>query len=130
MKQDIHSRSDLETVLADFYRRVIPDPGIGHFFNEVVRLDLPAHLPLITDFWESVVLGSQAYGKNVMAVHQHLHTLSPIGKAHLDRWVELFTNTVDAHFAGDRAELMKQRARSVATLMDIKLNHPSINKKL
>ena len=71
---------------------------------------------------------TQGYRKNVMEVHQHIHQLSHIQKEHLDRWVHLFTTNVDEHFEGPKATLMKQRAQSIATLMDIKLNHNSINK--
>lgn len=117
---DIQYREDIELVLKDFYGAAFGDELIGRFFTEVVPLDLSTHLPLITDFWESIVLGTP-YAKNVMEVHRHIHRLSPINKQHLDRWVSLFTATVDRHFEGDRATLMKQRARSVATLMEIKL---------
>jgi hemoglobin len=107
---------------------VLTDPVIGHFFTQVVPLDLKVHLPVITDFWESVLFQSKGYRKNVMEVHQHIHHLSVIRKEHLDHWVAVFTQTIDQHFVGGTANLMKQRATSVATLMDIKLNHPPINK--
>jgi hemoglobin len=129
MNRDIETREDIEQVLKAFYQRVFTDPEIGHFFTQVVPLNLETHIPVITDFWEAVVLGHRTYSKNVMEVHQHIHQLSRIEKEHLDRWVALFTQTVDAHFTGDKATLMKQRAVSVATLMDIKLNHNLINKK-
>ncbi|MBD0353013.1 MAG: group III truncated hemoglobin [Flavisolibacter sp.] len=115
-------------MLASFYQKVFDDEMIGHFFTVVVPLDLAKHLPVITDFWESIVFGKHSYRKNVMEVHQHIHQLSAIRKEHLDHWVALFTETIDAHFAGEKATLMKQRATSIATLMDIKLNHHSINK--
>ena len=130
MKRDIESREDIIAILKDFYSQVMQDAAIGHFFTEVIQLDLKAHIPVIADFWASVILGSQAYRKNVMEVHQHIHQLSQIRKEHLDQWIHVFTQTVDAHFDGDKATLMKQRAASIATLMDIKLNHNSINKKL
>ncbi|GAA4322295.1 group III truncated hemoglobin [Flaviaesturariibacter amylovorans] len=124
MMRDLETRADIEAVLTEFYAAAFADDRIGRFFTEVVPLDLAAHLPHIADFWESVVLGGPHYAKNVMAVHQQIHNLSPIQKEHLDRWVELFTATVAVHFEGPKATLMQQRARSVATLMDIKLNHP------
>jgi hemoglobin len=126
MKIDIQNRGDIESVLKAFYTRVFGDELIGHFFTEVVPLNLEEHLPLIADFWESIVFGKTAYQKNVMEVHRHIHHLSSIKKEHLDRWVSIFTQTIDEHFEGGNATLMKQRARSVATLMDIKLNHGGV----
>jgi len=39
----------------------------------------------------------------------------------------LFSETLDEFFEGSKTELMKQRAKSIATLMDIKLNHNQIS---
>lgn len=127
---DIESRADIERFLWAFYEKAFRDDLIGRFFTEVVPLDLDTHIPVIADFWESVVFGTRGYRKNVMQVHQHIHQLSPIQKDHLDRWVQLFTQTVDEFFQGPRATLMKHRAASVATLMDIKLNHNPLNHSL
>src|SRR5687768_3626372 len=101
--QDIQTRSDLEVVLTAFYEKVFTDDVIAYFFTDVVPLDLETHLPIITDFWEAVVLGTHSYRKNVMEVHQHIHAKAAIEKKHLDRWVLLFTQTVDAHFDGPNA---------------------------
>jgi len=128
IKRDIEEQDDIEKILQAFYGKAIKDTHIGHFFTEVVLLDLEQHLPHITAFWTSVLWQTHSYQKNVMQVHQHIHQLSHIKKAHLERWVALFTQTIDALYEGPRATLMKQRAVSIATLMDIKLNHPTINK--
>ena len=127
-KKDIRSREDLVQILNVFYQKAFADELIGDFFTKVIPLNLETHMPLITDFWESVVLNTQGYRKNVMEIHQHINQLSKINKNHLDRWVELFTGTIDELFAGEKAILMKQRARSIATLMEIKFNHKQINK--
>ena len=125
-KGDIENRDDIVELLWAFYKRAFQDELIGRFFTEVVPLDLPTHVPVIADFWEAVVFNKQGYRKNVMEVHRHIHQLSAIKKEHLERWVQLFTGTIDELFAGTRAVLMKQRAQSIATLMDIKLNHSDI----
>ena len=129
MKKDIESWDDLETVLTAFYEKAFQDDLIGHFFTEVVPLDLETHIPIIADFWESIVFNTHGYRKNVMGVHQHIHQLATIKKEHLDRWVKIFTGTIDELFIGEKSTLMKQRAVSIATLMDIKLNHNSIGGK-
>ena len=128
MKRDIETREELEKFLWAFYERAFADELIGRFFIEVVPLDLETHVPVIANFWESVPFDRPSYRKNEMEVHQHIHQLSSIRKEHLDRWVKLFTETLAENFDGPRAELMKQRARSIATLMDIKLNHEGIGK--
>ncbi len=120
--KDIETREDLEMMLTAFYEKVFNDDLISHFFIEVVPLRLDHHLPLITDFWESVLLNAQGYRRNVMEIHLDIHKKSPLEKQHLDRWVQLFTKTVDHFFDGPKAILAKQRAQSIATMMGIKIS--------
>lgn len=124
-KKDIDSRGDLELMLKAFYEKVFNDDLISHFFTEVVPLEIDRHLTVITDFWASVLLDEQRYRKNVMEIHQHIHQLASIEKRHLDRWLKLFTETVDEQFEGAKATLAKQRATSIATMMNAKLNYPN-----
>ncbi|MES2880814.1 MAG: group III truncated hemoglobin [Bacteroidota bacterium] len=124
---DLRNRADIEQVLTAFYKKAFADEHIGYFFTEVVPLNLKTHLPLIADFWEAIIFNTQGYRKNVMEIHQQISEKSTISKKHLHRWVHLFVTTVDGMFAGEKAELMKQRAQSVATLMNIKLASGKIN---
>jgi hemoglobin len=128
MKKDIETREELEDFLWTFYEKAFADDLIGRFFTEVVPLDLDTHIPIIANFWESVAFNKPSYRKNVMEVHKHIHHLSKIKKEHLDRWIKIFTGTLDEQFEGYHTELMKQRAKSIATVMDIKLNHEGIGK--
>jgi hemoglobin len=57
-----------------------------------------------------------------MELHRHIHEKAAIEKKHFDQWLQLFTQTIDAHFEGPNATLMKQRAASIATLMQLKFN--------
>ena len=122
---DIRTREDIHHLMKKFYEKAIPDPQIGYFFTDIAKLDLEAHLPVITNFWEMVVFGTRTYNNNVMTIHQHLHRLAPINEIHFARWLTLFSETVDELFAGNHAELIKQRALSIATIMKIKLLHSS-----
>ncbi|MCW3074346.1 MAG: hypothetical protein JWP69_1415 [Flaviaesturariibacter sp.] len=126
--RDIESREDIEAVLKAFYTKAFLDREIGFFFTEIIPIHLETHLPQIASFWETVLFATKGYHKDVMAVHRHIHHLSAITKAHLDQWVLLMIATIDEHFSGTKAELMKQRARSIATMMNIKLNHEGIER--
>ena len=125
MKKDIETRNDIESLLNDFYKKAFKDDLIGRFFTEVVPLNLETHLPLIADFWESVLLDGKGYRKNVMEIHRDISNKSKIEKEHFDRWVQLFTESVDKFFEGTKANLAKQRAASIATMMNIKINYPN-----
>ena len=124
--KDIETRADIELLMQTFYNKALIDETIGYFFTEVVPLNMEAHMPLIVDFWETVLFGKAAYKGNVMQVHQHIHSLSTFKEEHFARWVFLFYQTINELYSGDHAELAKQRAESIATLMRIKLLHSGI----
>ena len=127
--KDITSGGDIKQLMQSFYGRALGDELIGFFFTEVAPLNMAVHMPLIADFWETVIFGKAAYRGNVLQVHQHIHALHAFEEKHFTRWVTLFQSAVDELFAGNNAELVKQRAASIATVMRIKLLHGGIGVK-
>ena len=120
MKNDIETRDAIDELMRAFYTKAMADDVIGRFFTEVVQLDLAHHLPVIGDFWESLLLGTTAYrkhGRNPLQVHAELDAMEPLRIEHFERWLELFRNTVDELFAGPRAEFAKIRSRMIAGRM-------------
>ena len=66
-----------------------------------------------------------------MQLHRHVNRLFPLTHAHFEHWYLLFSKTVDELFAGATARLVKQRAKSIAMVMQIKiLNEPSSTDKI
>ena len=120
MKADLENRGDIDLLMRVFYERAIADDVIGYIFTEVARLDLEHHLPIIGDFWESMLFGTAVYakhGRNPMIVHKELDAKSALTHEHFERWLEIFTATVDDLFTGERAQLLKMRARAIAARM-------------
>lgn len=120
---DIENREHIEQLMRSFYAKAIPDTIIGHYFTQVIDMDLEKHLPVIIDFWETVLFGVAKYRSNAIAIHKHLHEKSAFEQKHFTQWVQLFQSTVDELFEGEKAELAKQRALSIATVMKIKTTH-------
>ena len=117
---DISSRKDIENVMQAFYKKALQNPHIGIFFTEIAQINLEDHLPHICDFWEQQLFYTGNYKKNVLQIHQHLHNKKALKKNHFDTWLRLFTTTIDANFKGVKAELMKTRAISIATVIQLK----------
>ena len=113
-RPDITDRADCERLVRAFYARALTDPMIGYLFTDVAHLDLEAHVPQITSFWETILLGAQSYGGGAFAVHASLHRKAPLRGGHFERWLVLWHETVDELFAGPRAELAKAHADRVA----------------
>jgi hemoglobin len=118
---DIGTRADLELLIKKFYDKLLVDETVGFLFTETVQLDREEHLPKLVDFWEDQLLGSKKYAGNPMKVHMNIHLKEPLTKEHFDRWLLHFNQTVDGLFAGPRAHLAKERALSIATVMQIKI---------
>lgn len=121
MKTDIRDRKDIEFLMKSFYHKVRGDEVIGYIFNDVAKVDWDHHIPIICDFWENILFQTNVYKGNPMVTHIRLNGITPLTKAHFDRWLKLFLETVDEYFEGEKAELAKQRARSIATMMQIKI---------
>lgn len=90
------------------------DPVIGFIFVDVARLDLDAHVPRITSFWETVLLGRQTYSGGAFRPHAALHARVRLRRGHFERWVWLWTMTVDELFSGPVADRAKAHAVRVA----------------
>lgn len=122
---DIENRQDIDLLMERFYSKALGDDVIGYIFTDVAKLDLAHHLPIIGDFWETIVFQTGVYakhGRNPLQVHGELNLKTPLELDHFKRWLELFDATVDESFAGERADFMKLRARAIANRM---FNHVS-----
>jgi hemoglobin len=122
MKNDISNRNDIAMLVNAFYEKVKLS-SIGHFFNDVVKVNWEKHLPKMYDFWEGIVFGSSDYSGNPINTHKQVHAMHAFSKADFEVWIRLFHQTVDEMYQGEKAELIKQRATSIATVMQLKVIH-------
>jgi hemoglobin len=111
---DIETREDVERLVRAFYGRALTDPIIGFIFTDVAHLDLEAHVPRISSFWETILLGAQTYRGGAFRPHAELHMQVRLRSGHFERWLVLWRETVDELFEGERAELAKAHALRVA----------------
>jgi len=123
MKPDISNRDDIKKLVNAFYEQLLDDPDLAPFFTKVSKIVLSKHLPIIYDFWESVLFQAGKYKRNTLDMHLELHTLSPLKKIHFDRWLALFYETTDQLFEGEKAKQAKDRALSIATIIKMKIDH-------
>lgn len=121
-KKDIESRDDILMLIQSFYKKLLADESINYLFTDVAKINLPHHLTVLVDFWDSLLFYTNTYQKNAMQPHLILHQKSPIEKHHFETWLRYFKNTVDEHFKGEKAFLAKEKATSIATVMQIKIS--------
>ena len=121
VKKDIDTREDIELLMITFYNRLLADENINYIFTDVAKINMKTHIPIIADFWESILLNKNVYYNNTMKIHMDLNEKAPLIKTHFDTWLKHFNNTVDELFEGNIAILAKQRGKSIATVMQIKI---------
>ncbi|SEN59459.1 hemoglobin [Mucilaginibacter gossypiicola] len=114
---DIENITSIKLLVDEFYTRVRLDGLLGPVFAEVIKDDWQPHLDKMYAFWNAALFGVPGFKGNPFARHAPL----PIGNDHFDRWLKLFTETVDAHFAGHRAADAKNRAGLMAVMFMSKL---------
>lgn len=111
---DIINRDDVKTLVDRFYDKVKADALLAPVFSHV---DWPHHLPVMYNFWSSILLGDQSYSGNPLQKHLPL----PITQQHFSQWLHLFHQTIDEHFRGEKAEEAKMRAQSIAGIFQVKM---------
>ena len=111
---DIEKREDIILLVDTFYGKVKEDNLLSPVFQHV---DWHSHLPIMYNFWSSILLGDQSYQGNPFQKHIHL----AIDSSHFERWMILFSQSVDELFEGERAGEVKDRARSIAGIFQHKL---------
>ena len=101
-RPDLDSRDNIECFVDCFYEHLLADKQLAPIF---------------------VVAGlvgrdRRMYQRHTMNIHRQLHGKRPLQAGDFQRWLAFFTATVDAHYAGERAERAKQVAASIAANME------------
>jgi hemoglobin len=121
MKKDIADRKDIDLLMNVFYEKLLKDDSINYIFTDVVKINIKTHIPVIADFWESILFHKNIYQNNPMKIHVDMNNKTPLLKHHFDTWLFYFNSTVDELFEGSMALQAKERALSIATVMRVKI---------
>ncbi|RYG16028.1 MAG: group III truncated hemoglobin, partial [Chitinophagaceae bacterium] len=116
---DIINLEDVKLLVDDFYGRVRDNELLSPIFNGVIGERWPVHLEKMYGFWQTLLLDVQAYSGSPFLKHAKL----PIEKEHFDTWMRLFTETIDSHFTGAKAEEAKWRAAKMSEMFQYKLDY-------
>ncbi len=112
--EDIRNRADISTLVVAFYAHAFADDEIGYIFTDVMHMDVEAHLPVMCDFWETVLFQAGLYRRDAFEIHRTIHALEPLTQRHFQRWEDLWHQTVDERFSGEKANLAKLHGSRMA----------------
>jgi hemoglobin len=114
--REISAKQDVVELVDVFYGKILKDELLSPFFK---HLNLEIHLPKMVQFWSFVLLDEAGYSTNVVEKHMKM----PLKKTHFDQWLFLFNETIDSLFIGEKVELAKQRAFTIAWTTEHKLSN-------
>lgn len=97
---DLNTRSDIDALLRTFYSRALIDEELAEPFTELREQGLESHLPVMCDFWETVLFGTKSYRGSALTVHKGLHKTHPLTVAHFQRWLALWIEVVEERHTG------------------------------
>nr|WP_315246957.1 group III truncated hemoglobin [uncultured Flavobacterium sp.] len=117
--QDISNIEDIKLLVNTFYEKVQNDDLIGPIFNEKMTGRWPEHLEKMYRFWQTLLLEEHTYSGSPFPPHKQL----PVNQSHFDRWMEIFSKTVDSLFVGKLAEEAKVRAANMAYMFNYKIEY-------
>ncbi|MFZ0831996.1 MAG: group III truncated hemoglobin [Mycobacterium sp.] len=118
---DLASRADVEALLRRFYGRVLVDDVLAEPFEEIRMKGLESHLPVMCDFWETVLFRAGLYQGSALQAHKKVHGRNSLAANHFLRWLELWNDTVDQMYRGPVAEQAKVQATRIAWAMHRRL---------
>lgn len=118
LRPDITTEDHIKSLVDSFYDRVNGDPLLSPIFNDVAHVDWQMHLPLLYQFWSTLLFRTNTYQGRPWPKH----ALLPVNAEHFERWVSLFKTTVDEHFSGPKAIEAKNLAASIADTFQNRLN--------
>jgi hemoglobin len=116
--EDIKDLSSVKVLVDDFYGKVRADNLLGPVFSAVIKDDWQPHLDKMYAFWNAALFGVPGFKGNPFARHAPL----AIAGRHFTRWIQLFEQTIDAHFEGPKASETKTKAGLMSIMFQSKLS--------
>ena len=111
---DLDTPEEIAEMVRRFYADVAQDDVLGPMFNEVAKVDWSVHIPKLAAFWTRALLGIPGYEGNPFRAHLDVHEQRDFTRAHFERWLDLFYETLDLGWEGPVVEQAKSMGSRVA----------------
>ncbi|MCV6629214.1 MAG: group III truncated hemoglobin [Flavobacteriaceae bacterium] len=116
----IDNKEDVAFLVDQFYAQVREEASLGPIFNAMIG-DWDRHLELLTRFWSMHLMFERNYTGNPIEIHRKVDRFveGTINEQHFGLWLNLWMQTIDTHFEGENAEILKNKARKMASFIHI-----------
>jgi hemoglobin len=114
MKTDIRHSEDIKKLVDTFYEQIKTHPRLGPIFVDFAQVDWGHHLPKMYAFWDMILFEKPGYQGTPLRPHLALNASYGLNADLFADWIDLFSQTIDTLFEGEKAQEAKQRAANVA----------------
>ena len=108
------NKTHIEKLVTHFYQKVQRDEILAPIFNNVAQVDWDKHIPLLCQFWNSIMLKTNEYHGNAYQKHILLNQCTDIRETHFSRWLNLFQEEAVNQLPQEIAEELVQKATLIA----------------
>lgn len=109
---DIQTEGDIKTLVDTLCHKATNDTLLGASFGAAARIHWPHYLTSQYRYWSNTLLGQGSAEGGEPLPEQ---VVMPRSGAHIEHWLNLFSSTVEEHFAGSKAEEAKKVAHQMAS---------------
>jgi hemoglobin len=114
----IECQEDIHLLVNTFYSKIRKDELLGPIFNShISENQWPHHLIKLTDFWETNLFGVRKFKGSPTQKHLKVDENLDyrIDALHFGKWLNLWVETINELFTGERADKAIYMARKMAT---------------
>ncbi len=119
MAREITNLEDIQLLVDTFYENIRQDDLLAPIFNQKIQNRWAEHLNIMYRFWQTILLDQHTYQGSPFHPHAHLD----LDEKHFLRWLQLFNETVDKLFYGQKATEAKWRGAKMAEVFHAKISY-------
>jgi hemoglobin len=113
--RDLDSPDEIFEMVTRQYAVVVEDDVLGPYFStDGLFVDWQALIGSVSDFWDHVLLYAPDYPIDVIERHRAVHERRPFTAAALDRWLEIFHETLETGWSGPNTRRAAKRGTGMA----------------
>lgn len=117
MHTDLDTPENITNMVHSFYGKLLADPAIAPIFHRSMSMPIQEHLPIISLYWQKMLLGDKRYDRHTLKIHRDFHGQYPLVSADFDRWLLHFNATLEHEFSGPYTDKARHIAKRVIVNM-------------
>ena len=122
---DLDTPTHIDMFVHSFYNKLLNDELMAPVFLTHANIDILAHLPTISLYWQKMLWGDRQYDNHTMNIHRSVHANHPFEAQHFHRWFYYFEQTAAESFSGTFTDRALDIAQKVITNMKKQMLTPS-----